>query len=303
MLLLGGLAFYVGWAGALREGVWSPIPDFAEVRIPAPDLEQSQESRPPAPSLSGEAQARPEAGPRPAPSPERPAPPRALVSVVIDDCGQDFERERGFLEFEDPLTLAVLPHLPDSSRLAGEATLKGRTVLLHLPMEAFGGRDPGPGTLRADMDDEELARAVRENFQAVPGIRGVNNHQGSQGTTDLRLVQAVLEEASSRGLFVLDSRTTAATVLAQRARGMGLRVLSRDLFLDNEDEVEQILLEIDRLAELALRQGHAVALAHPRAATLEALRRGLPRLKQAGVAVVGLEELLEATPIGTDPEP
>jgi len=309
MVLLGGLAFYLGWAGALRQEVhFSPPevrfsqrpttssegPDEASAdpeALPETSSEELEEA-----SLSGLSSEREAAG-------QEPTAPQALASIVIDDCGQDYERERGFLELDAPLTLAVLPHLPDSRRLASEAATRGRSVLLHMPMEASGGADPGPGALRADMGDLELARTVRENFQAVPGVRGVNNHQGSLGTADLRLVRAVLQEASRQGAFVLDSRTSSATVLADEARAMGLRTRSRDLFLDNEDDVEQILLEMDRLAEHALRNGTAVALAHPRPATLQALRLGLPRLREAGVALVGLEELSESVPGRADPEP
>ncbi len=311
MVLLGGVAFYLGWAGALRQEAGS-LPSGLQIpQTPSFSSEGLDQASPDPGTLPEGVSEQPVEGPPSGPSldremsPGRSTAPRALVSVVIDDCGQDYDRERFFLELEAPLTLAVLPHLPDSRRLAREAASRGRSVLLHMPMEASGGADPGPGALRADMADEELARRAHENFLAVPGACGVNNHQGSQGTTDPRLVRAVLQEAARQGAFVLDSRTTPDTILAQEARAMGLKTRSRDLFLDHEDDVERILLAMDRLAEHALRHGTAVALAHPRPATLQALRVGLPRLREAGVTLVGLEDLLESDPVGfrADPEP
>ncbi len=212
--------------------------------------------------------------------------------MVIDDCGQNLERERGFLELDPCLTLAVLPHVPDSLSVAREASARGLCVLLHLPMEAAGGSDPGPGSLHLDMEDDELVQRAAAAFDAVPGIVGFNNHEGSLGTTRPRLVQVALREASARGLFVLDSRTSAATVLADEAARQGLPVRSRDLFLDNQDDEERILVQLDRLAAVALRKGTAVALGHPRPATLRALRRGLPRLREAGLELVPLAELM-----------
>lgn len=309
MVLLGGLAFYLGWAGALRQEAGALYPGSPIPRPSSLSSDGFEEASPDPEPLPEAAPERSEEQPSPDSSPDSAsaggggAAPRALASIVIDDCGQDYERERGFLELEAPLTLAVLPHLPDSRRLAREAAGRGRSVLLHMPMESSGGADPGPGALREDMGNEELAGRVRENFLAVPGVCGVNNHQGSHGTTDPRVVRAVLQEAARQGVFVLDSRTTSTTILAQEAQAMGLRTRSRDLFLDHEDDVDRILLEIDRLGDLALRHGTAVALAHPRPATLQALRVGLPRLREAGVTLVGLHELFQSAPVGGDPEP
>ena len=285
MVLAGALAFYLGWAGSVREGSWEPgSAPGPTARAPGPAAQVPAAE--PEPPLEP-----PQATPVPVPPPEAAA--GALVSVVIDDCGQDLERERGFLELEGPLTLAVLPYLPDSRRVAEEASRRGLCLLLHLPMQASGTRWPGPGALLLDMGDDQLARAAREDFQAVPGIAGFNNHEGSVGSADPRLVGAALSEACSRGLFVLDSRTTAATLLASQAAQRGLPVLSRDVFLDNEDDPERILAQLDHLGDLALRRGHAVALGHPRPATLEALKRGLPQLRARGVRVVPLEELAQ----------
>lgn len=312
MVLVGSLAFYLGVAGAVKEGAGpGALPSLGAPAEPAPAVPQEvvetgapveageRDAAPAQLAQAAEALQRaasPAAPARVEPSPTRPAPApatRGRVAVVIDDCGQDFERDSGFFELEAPLTLAVLPHLPDSRLVAEAASARGLCVLLHLPMEGSGGRDPGPGALRAGMGDEELQRTARGSFDAVPGIAGFNNHEGSLGSADPRLVGVALAEAEGRGLFVLDSRTTSGTVLAREAGLRGLPVRSRDVFLDNDDDVDRILAQIDRLRDVALSRGTAVALGHPRAATLEALRRGLPRLEEAGVQVVPLAELVQ----------
>ena len=315
MLLAGSGAFYAGLERAVREGrldaprqVLSVLAREAEPtpaepgRTPEPRRLQDPAPPEPGPQPTRLATAPPEpgkAGARVAVAPPGRGKARARAAVVIDDCGQSLDRDRPFLDLEEPLTLAVLPHLPASREVAAEARDRGRCVLLHLPMEGAGGRDPGPGALQAGMGDEELARVARADFEAVPGARGFNNHEGSQGTADARLVGVAVAEARSRGLFVLDSRTTAATLLAGEAARQGVPALSRDVFLDNDDDVDSIRRQLEVLAEVALRRGTAVALGHPRPATLEALRTGLPRLREAGVEVVPLEELVPGQGEGT----
>ncbi len=345
MFLAAGLAFYLGWAGALRQGAFSGLgpvtdgghPDAGAPQVepvgPLPDLvpthpfQPSEPSQPEArldlhgtilPGLPSEGST--SSGPGPDAEPSRPRlpevasspgavagaagaggtesgarqgpEPRGRFAVVIDDCGQDPELERQFMGLDSGLTLAVLPHVPGSQDIAREASARGLCVLLHLPMQACGGADPGPGAILSDLEDAELARRARAAFESVPGIAGFNNHEGSLATTRPRLVRAALREAATRGLFVLDSRTSAATLLADEATRQGLPVRSRDVFLDNQDDEEQILEQLDRLASLALQRGSAVALGHPRPATLEALRQGLPRLRQAGLELVPLAALM-----------
>lgn len=294
----------------MEEGRLRPVPprprasprQVAERPVPQSERTRAAEPAPSPRPAQPKPSARP-ASPAPEPSTEEPLPTphalRARVAIVIDDCGNNYGRDRGFVESEHALTLAVLPHLPYTDRVAAEARARGKCVILHLPMETSSGKDPGPGTLRAEMGDDELARVARDDFEAVPGIVGFNNHEGSRGSADERLVAAALAEARERGLFVLDSRTTAATVLADEAADLGLPVRSRDVFLDNEDDVDRILAQLDRLQAVALERGTAVAIGHPRPATLEALRQGLPRLVQAGIGIVPLSDLMQGSPAGT----
>src|SRR5690606_41144538 len=55
----------------------------------------------------------------------------------------------------------------------------------------------------------------------LPHVSGVNNHMGSKATADPRVVSDVLRAVKEAGLFFLDSRTTADSVVAQVARELG----------------------------------------------------------------------------------
>lgn len=242
---------------------------------------------------------KPEAQPAPAPSPiamapaPRPTPAAGTsgrVAIIIDDCGNS--PNRGFVELPVPITLAVLPHVAYAKAVANQAASAGKDVILHLPMEASGDSDPGPGTLKIEMSDQDLRHQVADNFAAVPGIIGVNNHQGSKASADRRVMQEVIAETARRGLFYLDSRTTSATVAPQLAPAAGVPLLSRDVFLDNVDEVDAVLAQLRAAEEVARRQGTALAIGHPRPNTLKALQTWIPQAQAGGFQLVRLSDIL-----------
>jgi hypothetical protein len=94
------------------------------------------------------------------------------------------------------------------------------------------------------------------------------------------------------GLFFVDSRTSAHSVAYDEARRAGLPAAGRDVFLDNVQDVEAIVVEIRRLVRLAKTQGTAVGICHPHPETLEALRREAGLFRREGVDLVPASRLL-----------
>jgi hypothetical protein len=115
---------------------------------------------------------------------------------------------------------------------------------------------------------------------------------GSRLTEQVDSMAAVLEVLQERGLFFVDSRTSAASVAAEEARRIGMPSALRDVFLDNVREVPAIAREIRKLAGMARRRGSAVGICHPYPETLAALRQEAEVLRQQGIEVVPVSQLL-----------
>jgi len=230
-------------------------------------------------------------------------PPAAAprLALVIDDMGRNLERARAFLDLPIPVTPSVLPYLKHSADVARLARARGRVVLLHLPMEPRGyprRADPGPHALMVGLSEDEVRARVRRALDSVPGVSGVNNHMGSRFTEQSEPLAWVMDELAGRGLFFLDSLTTARSVAFEAARRAGVPALRRDVFIDNDRTPEAIGRQLERAVARALRTGRAVAIGHPYRVTLETLRAWAPRFGEAGVRVVPLEALLPAEPGG-----
>ncbi|MBI5287307.1 MAG: divergent polysaccharide deacetylase family protein [Deltaproteobacteria bacterium] len=233
---------------------------------------------------------------RPAlPPPPKVEIPKPKVAIVIDDLGQDIKQLWKVLEIDVPVTVAVLPFLPHSKRVAEEANSMGREVILHLPMEPkdVDNNPPGSGALFTGMTDDEMVAQVKKDLEAVPYVKGVNNHMGSKFTEDERRMKVVLEVVKEKGLYFLDSKTSGRSSAYRVARDMGIKAADRQVFLDNEQDVEYVKKQMGLLIEMAKDRGSAIAIGHPRPATLSALKEMVTVLKEAGVEIVPLSSLVD----------
>ena len=234
-----------------------------------------------------------EPGGFPSPLADRAGPPAPRVAVIIDDIGY---RERPALEIARmglPFTFAILPFQRYSRSLADTLNASGYEVILHLPMEPEGYplNDAGEGTIGPGMEVGEITRTLEAALQEVPHAVGVSNHMGSRATTDAALMETILGPVRRRGLYFIDSRTTADTVAFQIARKMGVPALQRSIFLDGRRDESYIENQFRNLLWEARAKGSAVAIGHPYPATIEVLRRSAALLRKEGVRLVPASEL------------
>ncbi len=201
----------------------------------------------------------------------------ARLAIIIDDLG----------------TISVLPNHSRSTEIAQEAHRRGYQVMLHLPMEAMGDERPEAQELRPGMSVGQVSTLVDALLQAVPDAAGVNNHQGSQSTADVTLMDELMPVLREHNLFYVDSRTTAATVAYDTAQRFGVPSGFRNVpFLDDVAEVGAVRKQLQIALHDARKKGDAIAIGHPHTATLQAMRDVLPEAKLQRVRLVFVSELV-----------
>ncbi len=167
-----------------------------------------------------------------------------------------------FLELPFPLTMAVLPGLPNSVKAAKAIKAAGKELILHQPMQAVGGQNPGPGAITLGMSSAEVDSLVEANLATVPGAVGINNHMGSAASADLALMETVAAVAKRRGIYYLDSRTTSETAIPVAARREGIRYWERDVFLDNSPDRASITRAVEDGKKRSIKGRPAVMIGH-----------------------------------------
>lgn len=297
-LLLFLLGLLVG-AGALylfNKGLGAPPPQRAE---PARH-EEAPPSKHPRRETST-ARPRPAASdhiePASAPVVTEPAPPEGpvhgvRVALVIDDLGTTVDELRPLLGLGVPVSYSVLPYQEQTPEVVAELRKRGAEILLHMPMQPKNGENPGPGALLEGMSDAEIEDKTAAALRAVPGAVGVNNHMGSKLSEEEGPMKAVLRILAGRGMFFLDSRTSAQTVGYKVARELGIPAAERQVFLDGDPTPQAIEGQFQRLLTLARTHGAAIAIGHPHPETLAALEREVPKAKAEGYEFVPVSYLL-----------
>ncbi len=217
-----------------------------------------------------------------------------VISIIIDDLGNQLAAGQRAVKLPGALTYAFLPHLPYSPRLAELANSWHKEVMLHLPMEADSGKLLGPGGLTQIMNEQQVKNEMRRSINAVPHVRGFNNHMGSLLTKNSQRMAWVMQMAMFRDdLYFVDSRTTRDSVALQEAEKRGIRGAKRDVFLDYEKDNEDIVRhQLKALIERARKKGTALAIGHPYRDTLKVLEAWLPTLKKQGVRLVSVSNLI-----------
>lgn len=215
------------------------------------------------------------------------------LAIILDDLGSDRAAAEAIFALPYPLTISVLPNHEHSTEIANEAHRRGYQVLLHLPMQSIANETPESQELRTGMQAMEVSGLVEQFLRNVPGVTGVNNHQGSQSTADPELMDELMPVLRERHLFYVDSRTTAATVAFDTAQSFGVRSAFRNVpFLDDVAEVGAVRKQLELALRGAREKGEAIAIGHPHAATLQALREVLPRAQAQGVRLVFASDLV-----------
>jgi len=197
----------------------------------------------------------------------------AGLALVMDDLGEDMHAVHVLLGLRIPIAFAVWPHAVRAREAALAAHAAGCVVLIHQPMEALGASaKPGPNPLRVGMRRERMEALFRQSLARVPHAEGVNNHMGSRFTSRPDAVRLFCEIVAESGLFVLDSVTHPASVLYEEACAAGIPAARRGIFLDAKPGKAAVLARLREASRLALRGKQVIAIGHPRADTLAALR-------------------------------
>jgi polysaccharide deacetylase 2 family uncharacterized protein YibQ len=220
---------------------------------------------------------------------------RPRIAIVIDDLGSKNKISQELLRWDLPITFAILPFTPFSKRLAEEAHRKGKEVILHLPMEPHGYPQirPGEGVLLREMDEARLLRQLSKDIEAVPYITGVSSHMGSRFMEDPEKIRIVFSELKKRGLYFLDSRTTAQTTGLQVAQSVGLKAIERSVFIDHSSTEEDIKGQLEQLIQVSLSKGKAVGIGHPHSSTIKSIKEMIPKMKEKGIEIVPLSAVME----------
>ena len=207
-----------------------------------------------------------------------------VIVLVIDDFGYRNDNiSDGFLNLSIPITCAIIPGHIASKKFAKKAVSYGKEVIIHMPMESEN-YSPGEDEykLLTSMTSELLETKLIQAFESLPEAIGMNNHQGSKATSDSKTMTVLASVLKDRGKYFIDSRTSSLTIGEKTMISFGVPTARRNIFLDNNNDLDKIEEQMNKLANSAKKNGVAVGLGHARKNTLSVIEKVVPDLLDKG---------------------
>ena len=219
------------------------------------------------------------------------------IAIVIDDFGNDSKGTEEMMNIGIPFTAAIMPFMSSSVKDSEKAKEKGIETIVHLPMEPEKGKSSwlGPKGITVDLKDEEIKNRVEAAFDEVNSAVGLNNHMGSKAMKDKRVVGIIMGVLKEKDKIFLDSKTTSSREAEEAAKSLGVKYYGRNIFLDNNKDIGSIEKQLDKAADLAIKEGSAIAIGHVGVeggiVTANAIKNKVPELKKKGIEFVYLSQM------------
>ena len=212
------------------------------------------------------------------------------LAIIMDDISTN-----AHVSELKKLSIKVTPSIfppekehPKSAELAKEFSV----YMVHLPLQALNYTNEKANTLRTGDSKEKISQRIKDIKKDFKGVKYINNHTGSDFTSDFKSTLALLAELKNSEIYFIDSLTTNKSTVLDASKKLGLKYAYRDVFLDNEQNVSKILKMINNAVAVAKKDGVAIAICHPYKSTFEALKIAQKDAFK-GVEVVYVDKIYE----------
>lgn len=208
--------------------------------------------------------------------------------IIIDDVTNKYQIKR-ILQIGYTVNMSFLPPTtghPNSAVI----THKLNNYMIHLPLQASHHfKYEEENTLHINDNNKKIENRIREVKKWYPKAKFINNHTGSKFTSNAIAMDKLMKVIKKYHFNFLDSRTTSHSVAAIYAKKYGVKMLSRNIFLDNKKDEKYIQNQLKKTIKIAKRYGSAIAIGHPYRITLKTLKESKKLLE--GVDLVYINQL------------
>ncbi len=207
--------------------------------------------------------------------------------IIIDDVSFASQTQK-IKQIPYKVTPSFMPSSkthPDTPKLAKEFSV----YMVHLPLEAKKHYFSEKMTLKVGMGYKKIKQEIKKIKQDFPQAKFYNNHTGSKFTSHEASMDKLMKVLKEENIIFLDSKTTPHSKGQKVGKKYGMRVLSRDVFLDNVRKPTYIINQLKQAINIAKRRGKAIVICHPYKSTLEVLKNAKPMFK--GLNLVYVHEM------------
>ncbi|WP_321469791.1 divergent polysaccharide deacetylase family protein [Halarcobacter sp.] len=192
------------------------------------------------------------------------------LAIIFDDVTTEYQINK-IKDIGYTTTLSVMPPTkrhPDSAKITKDLPF----YMIHLPLEARVFKNEETSTLHVNDSYEKVEKRVAQIRKLYPNAKYTNNHTGSKFTANEQAMDYLFKALKKYDFIFVDSRTTSKSVAKKMAKKYNMPYISRNVFLDNEQDFKYIQGQLKKAINIAKKNGSAIAICHPHSITIKTLK-------------------------------
>lgn len=206
------------------------------------------------------------------------------LAIIIDDMTTK-RQVNSVLNLGYIVNMAFLP--PTSGHKNSAIITKDlKRYMIHLPLQASSFKYEEENTLHIDDDISVIENRIKNLRVLYPNTNFLNNHTGSKFTSNKVAMDKLFQVLKKYNYSFIDSRTTAKSVAKASAEKYGVKMFSRNIFLDNKKDKNYIQKQLKKAIKKAKKNGMAIAIGHPYDITFKTLKESKHLLKDLDLVYV-----------------
>ncbi|MEM1364503.1 MAG: divergent polysaccharide deacetylase family protein [Pseudomonadota bacterium] len=224
----------------------------------------------------------------------------ARVAIVVGGLGlSQTGTEDAIDRLPGAVTLAFAPYGNSLQRWVEKARRDGHELMIQAPLEPFDYpiNDPGPHTLRVDIDQNENRKRLHWVLGRISNYVGVMNFMGARFAANRAAMQGLMQELNSRGLMYLDDGSALRSEAGSLAASLGMPFVKSGLLLDANPEADAVQAQLLKLEQAAREQGVAIATASAYPASIRRIAEWVKAAEKKGIDVVPISALANPTDV------
>ena len=158
--------------------------------------------------------------------------------------------------------------------------------MIHLPLQASSSKYEEENTLYINHSIERIDKRIKNLKSLYPKAIFINNHTGSKFTSNQIAMDKLFQVLKKYDYTFIDSRTTAKSVAIKSSEKYGVKMFSRNIFLDNKKDKDYIQKQLKKAIKAAKKNGMAIAIGHPYSITFKTLKESKYLLKDLELVYV-----------------
>jgi len=209
------------------------------------------------------------------------------LAIIIDDVTTKTQMNK-IKSIGYPVNMSFLPPTPrhrSSAKIASSLD----NYMIHLPLQASTSKYDEKNTLYINDSIETIEKRIDTLSKLYPKAKYINNHTGSKFTSNQEAMDRLFKVLKKYDYIFIDSKTTAQSKARNSAKKYGVKLYSRNIFLDNQKDGSYIQNQLQRAINIAKKTGLSIAIGHPYDITFSTLKNSKKLLE--GVEVIYVESL------------